>query len=102
MLIKLFAAVALGLVAPVAQAQTAPPAQTVPAAEPPVKAVPQSGRQAKPQPVTDDVPVDGPSEPHPTDQPPGRQHADRAARRAHGPGGHGMGSHGPGGHGHRH
>ena len=101
MLLKLLTAAALGLVAPVAQAQTAPPAQTVPATEPPVKAVPQSGRQAKPQPVADDGLVDGPPEARPADRVPDRQHAarqhtDRAARRTHGPG------RGPGGHDRRH
>ena len=103
MLIKLFIGAALGLVAtvaPVAQAQTAQPGQTVPAAEPPVKAVPQSGRQAKPLPVDDNGPGDGPPEASQAGRPPGHQHADRAARRARGPG-RGA-AHGLGGHGRRH
>ena len=95
MLLKLLTAAALGLVAPVAQAQTAPPAQTVPAAEPPVKSVPQSSRQAKPLPVDNDGLVGGPPETSRAGRAPGRQHADRAARRTHGPGGHGPGGHGP-------
>ena len=104
MLLKLLTAAALGLVAPVAQAQPAPPAQTVPAAEPPVKSVPQSGRQAKPLPVDNDGLVAGPPETSRAGRAgraPGRQHVDRAARRTHGPGGHGPGGHGPGGHGPR-
>ena len=105
MLLKLITAAALGLLAPLAQAQTAPPSQTVPAAEPPVKAVPQSGHQAKPLPVADDGLVEGPPEARSADRAAGRQRADRAARRAHGPDrgpGHGMGGHGMGGHGHGH
>ena len=97
MLIKLFTVATLSLVAPGAQAQTAQPGQTVPATEPPVKAVPQSGRQAKPQPVDDNDLGGGPPDASHADQGPSRRHADRAARRAHGPGrdpAHGLGGHG--------
>ncbi|MET4075521.1 hypothetical protein [Hymenobacter sp. UYCo722] len=100
MLIKLFTAAALSLLAPVAQAQTAPPGQAVPATEPPVKAVPQSGRQPKPHPVDNNGPLEVSAGPDRAVQGPGRRHADRAARRAHGLG-HGPG-HGLGGHGRRH
>ena len=97
MLIKLLTAAALSLGAPVAQAQTLPPSQAVPATEPPVKSVPQSGRQAKPQPVDDNGPPEAPAGPDHAGPDPGRRHADRAVHRAHGPGrgpGHGLGGHG--------
>ena len=82
------------LATPAAFAQTAQPGQTAPSAEPPIKAVPQAGHQAKPQPV--DLPNgpdhDGPDHGGPNHA---RHAADRATRRAahHGPG-HGLGGHG--------
>lgn len=97
MLTKLLTAAALSLVAPAAPAQTAPTGQTVPATETPVKAVPQAGRQAKPQPVEDSRPVDGSPEAGQPGHFPGRQRVDRAAHRTHSPArgpGHGLGGHG--------
>ena len=94
MLIKPFVFATLLLAAPAARAQTAQPGQTVPpAAEPPVKAVPLSGHQAKPLRVDDNGPLDGPAGPDHAGRNPARRHAERAARRAHGPG-HGLGGHG--------
>ena len=93
-----FLLMALLLAAPAAFAQTAQPGQAVPSAEPPVKAVPQAGHQAKPQPVDETAGADN----GPANRPDhaGRRHAaDRAARRAGGMGhhDHGLGGHGQGG-----
>lgn len=97
MLIKLFAVATLALAAPVARAQTSQPGQTMPATEPPIKAVPMTGHQTKPLRVDDNGLLDGPAGPDNPGRGPDRRHADRAARRAHGPGhrpGHGLGGHG--------
>ncbi|MBU6121103.1 hypothetical protein [Hymenobacter siberiensis] len=75
---------------PVQPAQTGPVPTPAPAPEPPVKAVPLSGHQPKPQRVGDDgLPTDHPNGPN---QPNHGRRAGRAAHHAHGPGpshGHG-------------
>lgn len=74
-----------------ARAQTSQPGQGAapPTAEPPIKAVPLAGHQAKPLRVDEHGPIDATPGPRRNGRP---RHADRPRHGGHGPGG---------GHGHR-
>ncbi len=90
---------ALLLAAPAAFAQTAQPGQTVPSAEPPVKAVPQAGHQTKPQRVDEPDAPENPSGPDHVGPDHANRRGARSTRHGHGMGSHGLGGHGMGSHG---